>query len=412
MNMVKKFLAETRNVEGVNYLNAYGTPTTVRFDLSRELEITDRIRALDEAAVANMMCSLGREGQLKPILIRVWPAKNHTHTRLPRLISGAHRIEAARRLKWTHLSAWLVECDDDEARQAEIDENLVRKELSPRERGVLYTEWLALHGKTASDDGDGLSIASDAALPDSEATTVPSPARPDEPGASVVSSEAAEGVVDTNVEELSVVLAVPDAAEAHSAANDDAGSVDPVIAENLVHVDQVSPAADPGASRPVMTGGRGKRSGISELSRATGRSRNAIKRDIAAAEGKPPKPPKPKPGLASGLERRCRDDGVPDARIEELGKLPLSEQGPAVNAACEEAILANHRAKAVERERAADKGPSEVMKATAAAVAMILKDIRDRSALLTHLEQIDKGFNKGLLLQALLSGLREPARAA
>jgi hypothetical protein len=150
--MAKKFYAETQS-SGVNYLTAYGTPQTIHFNLRRELEIAYRIRPVDEAAVTKLMRSMKREGQLKPILIRVW-VKDRKHARTPRLVCGAHRIEAARRLGWTHITAWLITCDDAEARQAEVDENLIRKGLPPEVEGRLMIEWCRLHGLPVPGDAN------------------------------------------------------------------------------------------------------------------------------------------------------------------------------------------------------------------------------------------------------------------
>jgi ParB/RepB/Spo0J family partition protein len=347
--MAKKFCHETDSGGAKCLHNHYPLPATIKFDLNRELEIADRIRPVDEDAVANMMFSLAREGQLKPILIRVWPAKDRTHAQTPRLIVGAHRVEAAKRLGWREILAWLVECDDAEAKQAEIDENLVRKELTREQRGSLYKEWLKLHDRPASGAEDSIPNVTDAVSQDSEATTAPTPAHHGEPAAQaqVVSPEPEALVADTGETTL-VEPPVLDATDVDFP--DDAGSTRPVDAEKWVNVDPVSEPAKP-------KGGRGKTGGIRELSRLTGRARNTIKGDIAAAEGK---------------------------------------------------IKADKST----RPTAVDQRPSEAMKAAEAAATSILKDTCDRTALFTHLEQIEKGLTPGLLLHVLLSMLCEPARAA
>jgi hypothetical protein len=227
--MTKKFYAEAQGAGGTNYLNAYGTPTTIRFDLSRELEIADRIRPIDEAAVVNMMLSLGREGQLKPILIRVW-VSGRKHARVPRLVCGAHRVEAARRLGWTHLAAWFVECDDDEARQAEVDENLIRKGLPPEVEGQLMIEWCRLHG-------------------------LPLPGE-DESDADIEAAGAA--VVDT----------------------DKVVNVDHFIQE---------PTSSPVATTPRPRTGRGNKGTVSKAAEAFGVSKNTARSRLTAGQDKPAK---------------------------------------------------------------------------------------------------------------------------
>ena len=52
-----------------------------------------------------------------------------------RLISGHHRLRACEALGWTDISARVVDYDDIDAELAEIDENLVRNELTELERG-------------------------------------------------------------------------------------------------------------------------------------------------------------------------------------------------------------------------------------------------------------------------------------
>lgn len=50
------------------------------------------------------------------------------------LVAGLHRIEACKRLGWTRIPAFIVDMDDRYAELAEIDENLVRTELTALER--------------------------------------------------------------------------------------------------------------------------------------------------------------------------------------------------------------------------------------------------------------------------------------
>lgn len=53
------------------------------------------------------------------------------------LVSGNHRFEAARKLKWKSIRATVIDgLDADHAELAELDENLVRLELSPAQRAL------------------------------------------------------------------------------------------------------------------------------------------------------------------------------------------------------------------------------------------------------------------------------------
>ena len=67
------------------------------------IEIADRLRSVDDAAVAHIAESMEQRGQIYPIQITtIEPGRF-------RLIAGAHRIAAARKLCWTHIEAFLVD---------------------------------------------------------------------------------------------------------------------------------------------------------------------------------------------------------------------------------------------------------------------------------------------------------------
>lgn len=93
------------------------------------IEVEDRLRSVDEAAVEHMAESMQHQGQLYPIQIRtIEPGRF-------RLLAGAHRLAAARKLGWTHIEAFLIDdLDEEESRLLEIDENLCRAELTQLDR--------------------------------------------------------------------------------------------------------------------------------------------------------------------------------------------------------------------------------------------------------------------------------------
>ena len=97
------------------------------------IEVEDRLRSVDEAAVDHIAESMEARGQIYPIQIRtIEPGRF-------RLIAGAHRIAAARKLGWTHIEAFLVDdLDKEEARLLEVDENLCRAELDPVDRAHFF----------------------------------------------------------------------------------------------------------------------------------------------------------------------------------------------------------------------------------------------------------------------------------
>ena len=75
-----------------------------------------------------------------------------------RLVSGAHRLEACKRLGLEKIPATVVSLDELHARLAEIDENLCRNDLSPLERaehGAERERIIAAAGQRATSGGDG-----------------------------------------------------------------------------------------------------------------------------------------------------------------------------------------------------------------------------------------------------------------
>jgi len=84
-------------------------------------------RAVDDAAVAEMVASIREVGLLNPITL------NMDGT----LIAGRHRLEAARRLGWSSIASHVVVMNDVDAAIAEIDENLVNNPPIGLERAEL-----------------------------------------------------------------------------------------------------------------------------------------------------------------------------------------------------------------------------------------------------------------------------------
>ncbi len=75
--------------------------------------------------IAELAASIREVGLLNPITV------THEH----RLIAGYHRLEACKLLGWTEIPSHVVTLDTTDAELAEIDENLMRHELSVLERG-------------------------------------------------------------------------------------------------------------------------------------------------------------------------------------------------------------------------------------------------------------------------------------
>ncbi len=113
--------------------------------------VPPRLRPIDPATVEMLAASFAERGQDTRIIVRV--SDDEDEGLVYRLIAGAHRLAAATRLGWTHIAAEIVEAGDDEARLIEIDENLVRRELSALDRAIFLAErkavWERLHPETA-----------------------------------------------------------------------------------------------------------------------------------------------------------------------------------------------------------------------------------------------------------------------
>jgi len=89
------------------------------------IRVRERLRPLDPAKVAGLAESIRQRGLLQPIGVR----KDGT------LVYGYHRLEACKQLGWTEIPALVLEQDSElETELAEIEENLIRNELTLLER--------------------------------------------------------------------------------------------------------------------------------------------------------------------------------------------------------------------------------------------------------------------------------------
>jgi ParB family chromosome partitioning protein len=118
--------------------------------LIKSIIIGDGRLPVVEKTVAALADSIGEVGLLNPII--VFRAAGH----MPTLIAGRHRLEACKRLKMTTIQCRVVNADDDEVRAwatlAEIDENLIRRDLTPAQRAKLIAQrkaaYEAVHPET------------------------------------------------------------------------------------------------------------------------------------------------------------------------------------------------------------------------------------------------------------------------
>lgn len=120
----------------------------------------NRKRSLKEKTVVFLMDSIQKIGLLNAVTI----------SRGCVLISGLHRLEACKRLGWTEIDARFVDMDELQQELAEIDENLVRNELTVLERSEHLARRKEIyeavhprtrHGGAAGKAGGGKVVAKD-----------------------------------------------------------------------------------------------------------------------------------------------------------------------------------------------------------------------------------------------------------
>lgn len=105
-------------------MGAPPTPAAARLLPIVAVRVGPRRRPLDPAVVARLADSITRVGLLHPVTV----------TPDCLLVAGHHRLEACRGLGWSDVPATVAEGDDLHTRLAELDENLVRNDLTELER--------------------------------------------------------------------------------------------------------------------------------------------------------------------------------------------------------------------------------------------------------------------------------------
>ena len=94
-----------------------------------DIEVGARKRKLDESKVQSLAESFTSIGQLQPITVSRGDYGTY------RLIAGLHRLEAAKSIGWQSIQATEFEGDEVAVELAEIDENLMRNDLTVLEQG-------------------------------------------------------------------------------------------------------------------------------------------------------------------------------------------------------------------------------------------------------------------------------------
>ena len=129
-----------------------------------QIVIGPRLREVDEAVVERLAESMDRIGLQNPIQVRhnfgIDPDTGEYERDLDQggfaLVAGAHRIEAARRLGWGRIEALVLDDPSpDMLALVEVDENLIRSELTPLHRGRFVARRQELHKKLYPDARHG-----------------------------------------------------------------------------------------------------------------------------------------------------------------------------------------------------------------------------------------------------------------
>lgn len=105
------------------------------------IEVGSRLRPVDEDYAALIAESFRQRGQDTPIRVTEADPETGRH----RLIAGAHRLAAARIAGWTRIAALPFSGSELEAELLQIDENLVRRELSDLDRAVFLARRKEIH---------------------------------------------------------------------------------------------------------------------------------------------------------------------------------------------------------------------------------------------------------------------------
>jgi ParB family chromosome partitioning protein len=115
-----------------------------------ESESNPRGKDFEDKEFAELKKSIGEKGVLVPILVRGKLKKGQKDPVGYEVIAGNRRFRAAKQLGIKEIPAKVVEMTDEEAREAQIIENLQRKDIHPLEEGSAYRA-MVVKGESAKD---------------------------------------------------------------------------------------------------------------------------------------------------------------------------------------------------------------------------------------------------------------------
>lgn len=119
----------------------------IRVDKVRLPEFQIR-NELDEEHVEEIAESFEADGQWNPIIVR--PDGEDEYE----VISGAHRLSAAREVGWSEINAVVKDLGDEDARGLAVKTNRMQKEMEDEEIGVLCKELYTEYGMTEEQIGE------------------------------------------------------------------------------------------------------------------------------------------------------------------------------------------------------------------------------------------------------------------
>jgi ParB-like chromosome segregation protein Spo0J len=110
------------------------------------IETEGERRPVNRDDVDLLAVSFVRIGMQMPITVRCFPDRLSGTGAMGTyvLVTGAHRLAAAKQLGWTKIDCFVADCDEIEAQLWEISENLHRRELTALERAEQIALWVDL----------------------------------------------------------------------------------------------------------------------------------------------------------------------------------------------------------------------------------------------------------------------------
>jgi ParB family chromosome partitioning protein len=105
---------------------------------------------IDSDHVEEIMESFEKDGQWNPIIVR----PNHGGNPEYQVVSGAHRLEAAKQLGWSEIDAMVKDLGDEDARGLAVKTNRMQKEMKDEEIGELCKDLYTEYGMSEEEIGE------------------------------------------------------------------------------------------------------------------------------------------------------------------------------------------------------------------------------------------------------------------